>query len=417
MLSFLLGIIIVAAGAIAAMSVDCFWGLAAFACLTHITPQQLGITQIRPAFLLAMVTLLSYLLGSLYNRKFSNTPVEFWLFVVMVLGMFMGAYNAYDRPLAMSHFIIYVKYLLYFWLLINIINSAWKARWFVNALMLSAAWLVYKCWDLRGTTGARFENIGGGVVGDGNQYAAALILLLPLVVVRILHGGRWYIRVGAVLGVFGMVMSILITVSRGGFLGLAALVVSFAYFFRSYRLKIIITMFAVFISVYPFLPPQYIDRISGIFDSTKIEEDTSSQSRLAFWSLAVDVWKRYPVYGCGLRNFIYYSGYECEGKEWGEQGHVAHSLWFEALGEGGVMVFIPLVGMIGIFFYRCNKCKRKFSGNVFYVSEITALQIGMIGFLVSATFINRLIYEPLYWWFGLAYVYHKNIQVPDSSDM
>lgn len=61
-----------------------------------------------------------------------------------------------------------------------------------------------------------------------------------------------------------------------------------------------------------------------------------------------------------------------------------------------------------ILFYR-----RTFMAVRFYtglkrmedVQDIYAIQIGLTGFLVCATFLNRLFYEPIYWFSGLAVAY------------
>ncbi|MDA3832907.1 MAG: O-antigen ligase family protein, partial [Spirochaetales bacterium] len=143
--------------------------------------------------------------------------------------------------------------------------------------------------------------------------------------------------------------------------------------------------------------------------------DNSAQSRLDFWATAIDVWKQHPLYGCGLRNFIYYNGVANEGKEWGEPGHVAHSLWFEALAEGGLMVFVPLVTMLLLFFRRTSKAKKKYRGNREIHADLCAFQIGMVGFLVCATFVNRLIYEPMYWWCMIAYSYYSGVASSDEE--
>ena len=411
MFSFLFGVGLFCIGVIGTFVVEPCLGMAVFALFTHITPQQLSISSFRPALVVSLATLVSYLLSKRYPQKFKIIPPEFVLFLIMLLGMFLGAYHAYDSQLAFDHFYTYCKYCLYFLMLVNIVESRFQMELFQNFLILSAAWMVYKCWDLRGTTGARFENMDGGVVGDSNQFAAALILLMPLVLMRVLRKGSIYIRVGALIGVFGIIMSVLITVSRAGFLGLAVVMIYFVSMFKDYRKRTILILVVVFIVVFPFVPQNYEERISSILISENQYRDTSSQSRLTFWKTAFDVWKEYPIYGCGLRNFIYYNGYRNEGKDWGEKGHVAHSLWFEALGEGGILVFLPLVAMLGLFFFRTSMAKKRLCSYKEIVADISALQIGMVGFLVCATFVNRLIYEPIYWWCGMAYIYHRRIEI------
>ncbi|MBF0117734.1 MAG: O-antigen ligase family protein [Desulfobacterales bacterium] len=275
--------------------------------------------------------------------------------------------------------------------------------------MLSSAWLVYKCWDLRGTTGDRFENWGGGVVQDANQFAAALILMLPLVLNKALKKGNNWIRIGASLGAFGMIMSIMLTGSRGGFLGLVGCAIAFIIFFKEYRKKALYLFLALTLVALSYSPEYYVERITGVFSSEKVEEDESSQQRLDAWNLAIEVWLKNPIFGCGMRNFAYYMGYHKEDLDWGELGHVAHSLWFETLGEGGLLLFLPLVFLLALFFTRSFNVRKKsiINEDIITYHEIAALEVGMIGFLIAASFVNRLVYEPIYWWSAMALIHQR----------
>lgn len=273
--------------------------------------------------------------------------------------------------------------------------------------------MVYKCWDLRYTTGERFENRYGGIVNDSNQFAAALILLLPLVVNRALKSDEhWIIRVGAAVGAFGMFMAIILTGSRAAFLGLGVLVIAFLFFQKIYRKKAIVLLIFIGIIGFEYAPDYYLDRMIGMFSSEEREEDGAVTGRLEAWKLSVSIWRKHPLVGVGMHNFCYYMAYFKEDQDWGDSGHVAHSLWFEALAGGGLMVFIPLILLLLLFFYRLTRIKWQNNEDaaVGIYSYIYALQIGMLGFLVAATFVNRIYYEPIYWYCGIAVIYDRLVK-------
>jgi len=336
--------------------------------------------------------------------------------------MILSGMQAYDGAAAWNGqgrgINLFIKYIIFYLLVVNIIDTRWKFDWFINAQLLSAAWMVYKCWDLRGTTGARFEYINGGIVMDSNQFAAGLILLLPLVAVKVFKKGYIAVRVGAAFGAFGILMSIIITTSRGGFLGITALCCSFVVLFRKSRVKIIFFLLAIGISVSPFVPEFYIDRISTIFvSSDEIGPEKAGLSRLSSWALAIDLWKERPILGVGLNNFGYYMGLK-EGKTWGERGHVVHSIWLQPLAEGGIVLWVPFMAFLMLFYYRTSKIKKAVKGSELEV-DISALQAGMFGFLVSATFVDRLFYEPIYWWsaLGVSLAFFCNDENKGSSSL
>lgn len=407
MFSFLLGSIIFFGGIISAIFVNPFWGLVAAACFVHITPMQVHMASFRPVMVISIITLISYLLSSKYAKKFSYKPAEFWLMVLILLGMMASSINAYDKQATWDAVIVFAKFTIFFLLLVNIIDNRKKIYWWINGLLLSASWLVYRCWDLRGTTGDRFQNIGGGVVGDTNQFAAALILLLPLAVCRALQKDEaWWMRLGAATGAFGIIMSIILTVSRGAFIGGVVSFIAFFFYFKQYRKKLIILAVILSLFVAPFIPEHYSNRITNIFSAEGVEEDGSAQSKFLTWELSYELWQEHPIIGVGMDNFSYYMGFIHAGKTWGERGHVTHNIWLQALSEGGLLVFLPFSTLILLFFYRLRRAKKE-CGDNHIIAEISSLQVGMIGFLTTSLFVNRLFYEPIYWWCAMAIIYSR----------
>ena len=406
MFSFCFGVLIIAVGLLGSLLIDPFWGIAAYISFVHITPQQLHITSFHAPFVIMVIVLVTYVISPKYPNKFTFRPLEFWLQVIMTIGLFIGAIIAFDSEAAMNGAITFAKYTLFFLLFVNIIDSNEKLGWCYVAFYLSSAWMVYKCWDLRGTMPGRFEYINGGIVSDANQFAAALVLLLPLVIIKILGKERWWIRLGASLGGFGMVMAIVITSSRAGFLGLISAIIVFILSLRKYRKKAIVIAALLVIFSIPYINSHYIYRVKSVFSHERIDKDASAKNRIAQWHLAIRLWKNHPFLGVGSKNFGYYMGYFKEGKEWGERGHVCHSLWFETLAEGGVTVFAPLIIMLFLFFKRTIRIKKN-QVNEEIRMTITALQAGMVGFLVAASFISRFFYEPIYWWCGFAAIYER----------
>ena len=419
MLKLLFGFIVTAFGLVGTF-LDPVWGVITFSLFTHITPLQLSKTHFAPLripLVLALCVFVSYLVSSKYPRKFAVMPKEFWLMVIMLIGMFSGSMNAIDPVRTQEWGFTFLKFVVFFLLFVNIIDSLDKIKWFEYGLITSSAWLVYRCWDLRGRYYGRFENADGGVIMDSNAFAAAIVLLLPIVVRKVIQKGRWYIRCGAALGVFGMIMTLVIAASRGAFLGFLMLLIGYVYFHKKSRKKIIILSIIMSFTIAPFINDTFIERMRSITEETSqtdtgelVSSDGSASSRLTSWKLAWDIFKEHPIFGCGIDNFSYYMGYREENKAYGERGHVTHSLWFQALSEGGIVVFVPLVLMLWLFFHRTRKICKMYKSTSYndICEDIYALKIGMLGFLVSASFINRLFYEPIYWWCGLA-VAHYNV--------
>lgn len=409
----LLGLFLLLIGLQRGFFVDPYWSLCIFSIFTHVPPTQLNITSFRAPLLLSMGTLGAYIISGKYARKFDFWPAESWLMVAIYVGIHLSAINAYETKSLYKFASDFLKFVIYFVLMVNILNRDYKLKFFYHAQVFAAAWMVYRCFDLRGTTGARFENRDGAVINDSNQFAAANVLMLPLVMRKVFEGPLW-IRFGALMGVFGIIMTVMITGSRGGFLGMAAVFVVTLLVYRKRRKQILVGCLVLGIVAYPFLPGTFVTRVEQLLGMAGVAEeeeevDASAGSRLASWGLSYEMWQKYPLFGCGMRNFGYYMGYELEGKEWGERGHEAHSLWFEALAQGGLVVTVPLIAMMILFYIRTWKISRRYIGTPYEqtAEDIYALQIGYTGFLVCATFVNRMSYEPVYWWCGLAAAYTR----------
>ena len=411
MIKFLFGIVLIVSGFYRTIFVDPVWGLYLFAALTHIRLTQLGENIALPLqvpMAIACLTLIMYLASPRYDRKFSKWSIDIFLMACMVIGMAISSWGAeFNSEVSWKFTSDFAKYFVFFVILVNMVDSLEKVEWFHRTLILAAVWLVYRCWDLRGTTGARFENIGGDVISDGNHYAAALVFLFPFVFQKCMSKDR-RISIGAAILCFGIIMAIFISGSRGGLLGITALGVWLIVAFKEQRKKVLLVAISVGLISVLFMNDFQKERLSDLFSATSEEtRDSSAQGRIDFWKLALELFKENPVAGVGLGNFPYHAGYRVEGLRKGEPGHVTHSLWFEVISEGGLVVTVPLL----LLFYRFYRnTKRAIVGlriqqRTEEILYITTARVALGAFLVCATFLNRLIYEPIYWCIGLGVIH------------
>jgi len=390
---------------------DPVWGIYLFTALTHIRLTQLSENIPLPTHIpivVAGLTGVLYLINGKYKTKFSKWPAEVSLFLCMVIGMSVSSIGAVFRPdLSWNFTLLFLKYVIFFILLVNIIDSRVKVEWFHRVMILSAAWLVYRCWDLRGTTGPRFENLGGDVISDANHFAAAIILLFPFVYLKTLSRNLWVVAGAAVL-CFGMIMAVFISGSRGGLLGLGALAIFLTVGFKEQRKKVITIFLVIGLSAIMFTNDyqkgRFFDLFAGISEKTW---DDSARGRIKYWETALQLFNEHKLAGVGMNNFEYYSGYMVEGKQYGEVGHVTHSIWFEVLSGGGIFVTVPFVVILIRFFKNTKKTMIRLQndGRFDEVLYVATIRIALGAFLVCATFLNRLIYEPIYWCIGLGVVH------------
>src|SRR5207247_1498393 len=129
-----------------------------------------------------------------------------------------------------------------------------------------------------------------------------------------------------------ILVTVVFTFSRGGFVGLAAMALYWVATTRK-KGKAIGTLVAAAIVVTAVAPPQYWARIETI---TQTEEGTA-QLRQYYWAAARRMFLRSPLWGVGGNNtgvlmpeYAYEFPQDKRPNEW---GRVSHSLYFQLLAE------------------------------------------------------------------------------------
>lgn len=140
---------------------------------------------------------------------------------------------------------------------------------------------------------------------------------------------------------------IIATSSRGGFLGMVAVILTIWWMSKN-RLKI---MFLAIVAVtvagsllISFIPEKYIDDVQSISD----KKDNTRVERLRTWEIGWEMFKANPILGVGAGNFpntvnLYISKTSWwTGREKNLSGRQTHSLYFDVISE---------LGSIGVLIY------------------------------------------------------------------
>ena len=176
----------------------------------------------------------------------------------------------------------------------------------------------------------------GYFMGDGNDFAWALVTFLPMVYVlyrETAHPVRrafYFVAAGLFLtGILG-------SGSRGATLGLASQILFLVLI--SKRKVLVLTLVSIaIVGLLLFLPSTYTDRMSTI---KNYEEDSSAQARLTAWKAATMMAMDHPL-GVGAKNFNsaygrYYRHKVVHEESWGSRRWISpHSIYFLTLAEYG----------------------------------------------------------------------------------
>jgi O-antigen ligase len=250
-----------------------------------------------------------------------------------------------------------------------------------------------------------------GGAQDENYVAMYMSVALPFAYFAVFHFNglhRKLVYTGLV-GIF--VVAIIVSLSRGGFLGLVA--VAFFCWLRSPR-KLLGVVVAIVMGVVTLVvaSDKYWSEMETIADTNEGTADL----RIDAWKIAFRQYLDNPILGVGGGNFPWEMGKYQGSDMWNKYGRnmsanmVTHSLYFELLAEEGSCGAI-LVAMLIYFTIRdlrwvernARRRQRALGPRSPAAGEITratwlalSLQGGMIGFLVCSAFISTL-YMSTFW--------------------
>jgi len=273
------------------------------------------------------------------------------------------------------------------------------------------AWLLVMSWvAIFGIThGGRGP---GGFLGDENDLALACVGAFPFAFygVQLLPGWRRFVAGGC--GVL-LVLAVVASLSRGGFVGLvAALVYCFA--FSAHKIRNFLLALAAACVFAVLVPHDYVEEMSTIQNTDQGTADT----RKFLWATAWNIWKEHPVLGVGGSNFNYVAGQyqpkddprwqtpDYQERDW--SGTTVHSTYFQFLSEMGA-VGLGLYAIIVAGHFRAvgglrKRVRRRRDLPKELRSEIEiyagSLAGGMIGTLAAGAFLSAGYYPFAYFYTG-----------------
>lgn len=189
-----------------------------------------------------------------------------------------------------------------------------------------------------------FRTLWLGAYGDPNYLAEYLALTVPLAVAFIARPGmRWSIRLLCGVSVLLTVTCIVLTFSRGGFLGLVFGGLVWAVRERAQRAKALVLSALLAVGVAIFAPATYWERNDTL---EEFQEDQSAQGRVHAWQVASSANLEHPLRGVGGGAFreawALYAPPEVR-----EHPLVAHNIFLDTLAELGWVGFFLFLTFAG----------------------------------------------------------------------
>ncbi len=190
-------------------------------------------------------------------------------------------------------------------------------------------------WDQGRLTGP------GGKFRDSNDFALAMTMALPMLLCfRRAPSERWR-RLALTLPIPFVLLAIVLTGSRGGFLALCSVGAGLALLGRRRWAKAL----AIPLAAAAFLawaPSGYLQRMTTI---RAYHLDSSARDRLSSWRVATRIARERPITGVGPGNFLaVYPRYRTDPRA----PHVAHNSFLQLLAESGLPAALLFAALLGL---------------------------------------------------------------------
>lgn len=235
-------------------------------------------------------------------------------------------------------------------------------------------------------------------LGDNNGVAVGMLMCTAMLIGLAQTATNKYEKLFLRFLTIGVAYRAISTYSRGAFLSAGAMIL--IYVLRSkHKVRSFVGVAVVAGVIGSVLPPEFWDRMSTISVNEDELEDASSQSRLHFWRVAVDMANDHPVIGVGLNAYhLSYNEYDFSQGFYG-RSRAVHSSWFGILAElgyVGLFVYLAIFWMAIVACWKSASLAKRGLAPPEMHSLAVALQTALVACAVGSSFVPWQ-YNEMYW--------------------
>lgn len=319
-----------------------------------------------------------------------------WLFIFLLAAYVPIAVN---NHWAYMSTITVLKFMPFFIAVILFVNSFDRLKKLFGFWVLLMFYLAIRGIINKGIGGSSF-------LGDENDFSLLMNMMIPFGISFALYERNFRKKIYYLTASVLAIMSVLASFSRGGFVGLVAVVVCFWLF--SPRKVLALAFVGLFgVVVYFTASEKYWARIET---ATATNEGTAKE-RLDSWKAGWEMFKDHPL-GVGGGNFpVLFHDYQPGGMRKNMWGRAAHSLYFTLLPELGIFGAI-IYGMLLFYnlkdIFWLKKVKAEGDDELRFAHYLgLAFLASLMGYFTSGTFLSVL-YYPHYFYVTAMIVASRN---------
>lgn len=271
-------------------------------------------------------------------------------------------------------------------------------RQLIWVIVLSVAFYGTKggVWILLTGGGERVYGPMGSYIEDNNALAVAVIMMIPLLRYLQLTSPRLAVRRGLVVMMILCGVAVIGSYSRGGLLAVSAML-AFLWLKGRHKLNFLLVAALVIPLLLAYMPDKWFIRMDTL--TAEKTQDSTVNPRLNSWATMFNLAKDRPLVGGGfvLDRPDVYDRYS---PEVGIKPQVAHSIYFQALGEHG-FVGLGLYLLLFLATWRTASWiirAARDRPDLAWARDLSAMmQVTLVGFAVGGAFLSLVNFDVPYY--------------------
>lgn len=316
------------------------------------------------------------------QRKFKDIPREAnYLLALIGLLFLSGAVSPLWKGGAINHTLDFSKVYIIWVLTFLLVTDFARLRRIIYIQSASVA-VICTVSIIIGHSMPRLEGVIGGIYSNPNDLAFSIVLTLPFCLAFILTTKKPVARLGWLMGIMIMMLALVMTASRAGFITLVISGTVCLWHFavkgkRFWLIGVSGVSVVLLLAVAGHLLMSRLGAIAGEADTQQEQKAFESyEQRKYLMERAIQGIEEYPILGMGARNFQIYSGV------W----HDVHMTYLQICVEGGIPALILYLLFFARGFTNLRKLLRRRDLDEQTTLFVGALHSSMVGFVIGALF-------------------------------
>ena len=288
----------------------------------------------------------------------------------------------------------------------TVMTTRHRIHLLVLTIVFSLGFLAVKEGLISLLTSGGHKITGSGSVGDNNSLATALLMIIPLALYLARYSAVRMIRIGLILISLLAAITVVMTFSRGGFVGMLILAL-FMVKNSNNKAGSLLLVLAAGIAVYALAPSSWFDRLNTIQNA---DNDGSFMGRVVAWKMSWLIAMDHPLFGGGPHAVQHLSVWNTYKPELPSldfiatpppdiMAHAAHSIYFEILGDYGFAGLALFLGTVLTGVLNCNWIYRRARGHpsLAWAADLARMsQVSLVIYLATGAALSMGYFELVY---------------------